>query len=120
MRLVKHSEPIVLIGIPEAKVLAALNGLIGTDLAPVASGAAKPPQAEIVSGATVTVLVMGDSIVRSAVKLIRSGRLGGVDPATVAPEVQRLVICVAQYYANDLWSAMTRSARSASVASSRA
>ena len=77
INLVEHHEPIVLIGIPEAKVLAALNGLIGTDLAPVASGAAKPPQAEIVSGATVTVLVMGDSIVRSAVKLIRSGRLDG-------------------------------------------
>lgn len=62
-------------------MLAALNGLIGTDLAQVASGAVKPPQAEIVSGATVTVLVMGDSIVRSAVKLIRSGRLDGVAPA---------------------------------------
>ncbi|WP_224645630.1 FAD/NAD(P)-binding protein [Tsukamurella sp. M9C] len=38
-------------------------------------------------------------------------------PVSIAPEVQRLVICVAQYYANDLWSAMTRSARSAMVAS---
>ena len=32
------------------------------------------------SGATVTVLVMGDSVVRSAVRLIRSGRLGGGGP----------------------------------------
>src|SRR5690606_11859676 len=36
----------------------------------------RPPQVDIVSGATVTVLVMGDSIVRSAVRLIRSNRLG--------------------------------------------
>ena len=75
-KLVAHSEPIVLIGIPEAKVVAALNSLVGRDLGRVASGAERPPQVDIVGGATVTVLVMGDSIVRSAVKLIRSGRLG--------------------------------------------
>ncbi len=75
-KLVGHSEPIVLIGIPEAKVVAALNSLVGRDLGRVASGAERPPQVDIVGGATVTVLVMGDSIVRSAVKLIRSGRLG--------------------------------------------
>ena len=74
-KLVAHSEPIVLIGIPEAKVVAALNSLVGRDLGRVASGAERPPQVDIVGGATVTVLVMGDSIVRSAVKLIRSGRL---------------------------------------------
>ena len=87
--LIEHHEPIVLIGIPEERVLKAINGLIGADLGRVAAGEARPPQVDIVAGATVTVLVMGDSVVRSAVQLIRSGRLGGVDPATVAPEVQR-------------------------------
>lgn len=76
IKLVDHKEPIVLIGIPEAKVVAALNSLVNSDLSAVAAGSARPPQVEIVSGATVTVLVMGDSIVRSAVGLIRSGRLG--------------------------------------------
>ncbi|MGE3873985.1 MAG: 4Fe-4S binding protein, partial [Parvibaculaceae bacterium] len=76
-RLVQHKEPIVLIGIPEAKVVGALNALIGKDLGRVASGQEQIPQVDIVSGATVTVLVMGDSVVRSAVKLIRSGRLDG-------------------------------------------
>jgi NosR/NirI family nitrous oxide reductase transcriptional regulator len=76
-KLVGHSEPIVLIGIPEERVVGALNSLIGKDLARVAAGAERHPQVDIVGGATVTVLVMGDSIVRSAVKLIRSGRLGG-------------------------------------------
>lgn len=88
INLVEHHEPIVLIGIPQAKVLAALNGLIGSDLGRVARGEVKPPQAEIVSGATVTVLVMGDSIVRSAVKLIRSGRLDG-SAAGPAPQAVR-------------------------------
>src|SRR5690606_15006377 len=75
-KLVEHHEPIVLIGIPEEKVVASLNSLIGQDLGRVATGGTRPPQVDIVSGATVTVLVMGDSVVRSAVRLIRSGRLG--------------------------------------------
>lgn len=76
IKLVDHKEPIVLIGIPEAKVVAALNSLINSNFSDVAAGTVKPPQVEIVSGATVTVLVMGDSVVRSAVGLIRSGRIG--------------------------------------------
>ena len=84
-KLVEHQEPIVLIGIPEAKVVASLNSLIGKDIGRVASGQERMPQVDIVSGATVTVLVMGDSVVRSAVRLIRSGRLGqvGADAATI-------------------------------------
>lgn len=75
LKLVDHKEPIVLIGIPEKKVVASLNTIIGKDMGRVAAGAERPPQADIVSGATVTVLVMGDSVVRSAVQLIRSNRL---------------------------------------------
>lgn len=93
IKLVDHKEPIVLIGIPEAKVVASLNSIIGRDLSPVAANAERPPQVDIVSGATVTVLVMGDSVVRSAVKLIRSGRLGnatvaGTLPADAQPQRQ--------------------------------
>ena len=84
LKLVDHKEPIVLIGIPEARVVKALNSIIGRDLSRVASGAERPPQVDIVSGATVTVLVMGDSVVRSAVKLVRSGRLGDKAAAAVA------------------------------------
>ena len=85
-KIVEHKEPIVLIGIPEEKVVASLNSLIGKDIGRVAAGSDRPPQVDIVSGATVTVLVMGDSIVRSAVRLIRSGRLGGT-PAAADPAV---------------------------------
>ena len=81
IKLVEHKEPIVLIGIPQEKVVAALNTLIGKDLGRVAAGQEQIPQVDIVSGATVTVLVMSDSVVRSAVKLIRSGRLGGAEAA---------------------------------------
>lgn len=76
IKLVDHKEPIVLVGIPERRIVDAMNSLIGRDIKPISSGAERPPQVDIVSGATVTVLVMGDSVVRSAVRLIRSGRLG--------------------------------------------
>ncbi|MCC2690197.1 MAG: putative NosR [Rhizobiaceae bacterium] len=93
-KLVDHKEPIVLIGIPEEKVVASLNSLVGRDLGRVAAGSDRPPQVDIVSGATVTVLVMGDSIVRSAVRLIRSNRLGGVaggqTQAAAAAETRQL------------------------------
>lgn len=83
LKLVDHKEPIVLIGIPEARIVAAMNSLIGRDMKPIAQGV-EPPKVDIVSGATVTVLVMSDSIVRSASKLIRSGRIGGGQSATAA------------------------------------
>ena len=53
-----------------------MNALIGKAMGPVSTGAEHPPQVDIVSGATVTILVMADSVIRSAVRLIRSGRLG--------------------------------------------
>jgi len=84
LKLVDHKEPIVLIGIPEKKVVASLNAIIGKDMGRVAAGAERPPQVDIVSGATVTVLVMGDSVVRSAVQLIRSNRLNAGNGETVA------------------------------------
>jgi NosR/NirI family transcriptional regulator, nitrous oxide reductase regulator len=93
IKLVDHKEPIVLIGIPERRVIDAMNALIGKDMIAVARGAERPPQVDIVSGATVTVLVMGDSVVRSAVRLIRSGRLGGgsAAPTAAAPAAVRTV-----------------------------
>ncbi|MCO5091754.1 NosR/NirI family protein [Bosea sp. (in: a-proteobacteria)] len=94
VKLVDHKEPIVLIGIPEQRIVEAMNRLVGKDLVPVATGAERPPQVDIVSGATVTVLVMGDSVVRSAVRLIKSGRLGAgrqPSPAASAPPAVKAV-----------------------------
>ena len=84
LKLVEHKEPIVLVGIPVQRILDAVNKLIGTDMDAVVRGAVPAPQVDIVSGATVTVLVMGDSIVRSATKLIRGGRLGSQGSVVVS------------------------------------
>ena len=83
VKLVDHKEPIVLIGIPERRIVDTMNTLIGKDMGPVSTGSASPPQVEIVSGATVTVLVMADSVVRSAVRMIRGNRLGAAPVAAI-------------------------------------
>jgi NosR/NirI family nitrous oxide reductase transcriptional regulator len=93
LKLVEHKEPIVLVGIPVNRILEAVNKLIGIDMDGVARGTVPAPQVDIVSGATVTVLVMGDSIARSATKLIRSGRLGGQGnpAAAAAPQASKAI-----------------------------
>ena len=93
IKLVEHKEPIFLIGIPEKRILNAINSLVGKNITPVASGAEPPPQIDIVSGATVTSLVIGDTVVRSAVRLIRSGRITAVNasaPAAVPPATKTI------------------------------
>ena len=97
-KLVDHKEPIVLVGVPERRVVEALNTLIGTRMGLVASGTERAPQPDIVSGATVTVLVMADSVVRSAVRLMKSGRIspGGTAAASGAPEAETKSLDMAQ------------------------
>nr|WP_298097153.1 NosR/NirI family protein [uncultured Shinella sp.] len=98
VRLVKHSEPIVLIGIPEAKVKALVAGYAGLDLVAEAKSGGTAHEVDIISGATVTVMVIDDSIVRSGLKVARALGLGGlapeadkagprfeIDPAAAAP-----------------------------------
>nr|WP_097071093.1 NosR/NirI family protein [Rhodobacter maris] len=97
-RLLKHSEPIVLVGIPEAKVKALVGSYVGVDLTRAAIDKAAAHDLQIISGATVTVMVIDDSILRSGIKVARALGLGGmraekatgpkaeIDPAAVAPE----------------------------------
>jgi NosR/NirI family transcriptional regulator, nitrous oxide reductase regulator len=80
VRLVKHSEPIVLIGIPEAKVKALVASYAGLDLVAEAKSGGTAHEVDIISGATVTVMVIDDSIVRSGLKVARALRLGGLAP----------------------------------------
>ena len=95
VELVDHREPIVLIGIPEARVIGAISSLVGSDVSAIAAGRQPLPQVDIVSGATVTVLVMGDSVLRAAISVVRGGRLAqlplNADAGAGAPPVQRSV-----------------------------
>jgi len=90
VRLVKHSEPIVLIGIPEAKVKALAASYVGLDLVAEAQSGGTSHDVDIISGATVTVMVMDDSIIRSGLKVARALGLGGLEPEAAAsgPQVE--------------------------------
>ena len=88
VRLVKHSEPIVLIGIPEAKMKAVAEGYAGLDLVAEAEAGGSAHDLNIISGATVTVMVIDDSIVRSGLKVARSLGLGGLAGEDSAPARQ--------------------------------
>ena len=83
VKLVKHSEPIVLIGIPDARVKALAVSYIGMDLVAEAKSGGKH-DLNIISGATVTVMVLDDSILRSGLKVARALGLGGLAPDVVA------------------------------------
>ena len=84
VKMVAHSEPIVLIGIPEERVVEYMAAFIGYNpLKAVAQGRG-PPHVDLVSGATVTALVMGESITRSAARVARLLGLGGAGTATAA------------------------------------
>ena len=85
VQLVKHSEPIVLIGIPEAKMKAVAQGYVGLDLVAEAQAGGSAHDLNIISGATVTVMVIDDSIVRSGLKVARALGLGGLADAAGAP-----------------------------------
>jgi len=81
VRLVRHSEPIVLIGIPEARMQRLTEDYAGLDLVAEAESGGGAHDLNIISGATVTVMVIDDSIVRSGIKVARALGLGGLAPA---------------------------------------
>ncbi|MEP3430640.1 MAG: 4Fe-4S binding protein [Roseibium sp.] len=80
VRLVKHSEPIVLIGIPDSKINAVTEGYAGLDLKTEAEQGGSAHDLDIISGATVTIMVIDDSIVRGGIKVARALSLGGLVP----------------------------------------
>lgn len=86
-KLVEHHEPIVLIGIPPQKIESFIKGYVGLNVLEVPSVTRAGPPVDIVSGATVTVMVIGDSITRSAIRVARARGLGGsqLSAAAAAP-----------------------------------
>ena len=79
-QLVEHSEPIVLIGIPDSRMRALTEGYAGLDLKAEAAAGGSAHDLDIISGATVTVMVIDDSVVRAGLKVARALGLGGLAP----------------------------------------
>lgn len=79
-KMVKHSEPIVLVGIPVSKIDAVIDDYAGLDIIAMHKGEGEEHEVDIVSGATVTIMVIDDTIIRSAIKVARSRSIGGLKP----------------------------------------
>ncbi len=95
-RLMAHHEPIVLIGIPPARITNFIRGYVGRSvLATSQAAASSRPAVDIVSGATVTVTVIAESMVRAARKVAEAEKMPGafaqkvvtreLDPTHAAP-----------------------------------
>ncbi|MFQ5973277.1 MAG: 4Fe-4S binding protein [Alphaproteobacteria bacterium] len=90
--LVGHSEPIVLVGIPEKRVADFITGYAGESaLAFAAPEVREALPVDIVSGATVTIMVIDDSIKRSALKMARTLGLGDLRPTSARPAAARSI-----------------------------
>jgi NosR/NirI family nitrous oxide reductase transcriptional regulator len=92
-KLVEHHEPIVLVGIPEQRIADFINGYVGRRTDELVARSAGGLPVDIVSGATVTVMVIADSLIRSAARVLRqqgaSGTAQQAAAATAAPTVRR-------------------------------
>ncbi|MFB9151213.1 4Fe-4S binding protein [Roseovarius ramblicola] len=88
--LVEHSEPIVLVGIPESKMRGVIAGYAGLDLKAEAAESGTAHDLDIISGATVTVMVIDDSLVRGGLKVARALGLGGLSPVAQAGPARTL------------------------------
>jgi NosR/NirI family nitrous oxide reductase transcriptional regulator len=80
VKLVEHHEPIVLVGIPEQKIVSVLDNYLGLNVVDYVRQQQTKRQMDIVSGATVTIMVIDDSILNSATKVARHLGIGGLAP----------------------------------------
>jgi len=68
-----HHEPIVLIGIPPERIAKFIQGYVGRDVLNLSHTApSERPPVDIVSGATVAVTVIAESMVRSKLHVARA------------------------------------------------
>ncbi|MGI9433756.1 MAG: FMN-binding protein, partial [Geminicoccaceae bacterium] len=90
-KLVKHYEPIVLVGIPEQDVANVITGYAGLDVTKETGPEAVGHDIDIISGATVTIMVIDDSITRSAIKVARALGLGGLTAEIASTGPKRVI-----------------------------
>jgi NosR/NirI family transcriptional regulator, nitrous oxide reductase regulator len=98
VKLVKHSEPIVLIGIPNSKMVKLTEGYAGLDLKAEAASGGDAHDLDIISGATVTIMVIDDSLVRAGIKVSRALGLGGLSPQQAHGPKRELDLAQTQTY----------------------
>jgi NosR/NirI family nitrous oxide reductase transcriptional regulator len=85
-KLVEHHEPIVLVGVPVAKIEKVIHDFVGRNFLQNPPAAEANPKVNIVSGATVTSMVIADSITRSSLRFARARGLGGAQAEAAAAQ----------------------------------
>ncbi|MBQ0757483.1 MAG: regulatory protein NosR [Amphritea sp.] len=88
-RVLEHHEPILLVGIPEQKLfdfVAAYEGLHVTDKVRVGAGNNEDVlNVDVIAGATVTVIVVNEAIMRSARKFAQVLGIAGLSEQAITP-----------------------------------
>ncbi|WP_372597340.1 transcriptional regulator NosR [Amphritea sp.] len=106
-RVLEHHEPILLVGIPEQKLfdfVAAYEGLNVTDKVRVGAGNNKDIlNVDVVAGATVTVMVVNEGIMRSARKFAQIMGIAGLSEQAAIPKA---TIKADQFVKSD-WNTLT-------------
>jgi NosR/NirI family nitrous oxide reductase transcriptional regulator len=91
-KLVKHHEPIVLVGIPVSKIHSFIDKYRGFDIVAMVTSGGGGHDVDIVSGATVTVMIIDDTIIRSAIKVAKARGIGGLKPNLETVQKETVVI----------------------------
>lgn len=83
-KVTEHHEPILLVGIPVQKLFDYVNGYVGKNILEVTAPNAKRPVVDVISGATVTAIVVDDGLLRMALQVARSRGLAGFSAQSAA------------------------------------
>ncbi len=83
-KVTEHHEPILLVGIPVQKLFDFVSGYVGKSILDATAAGAKRPAVDIISGATVTAIVVDDGLLRTALQVARSRAIAGFTGKTDA------------------------------------
>lgn len=100
-KVTEHHEPILLVGIPVQKLFDFVNGYVGRSVIEMTAAGAKRPVVDVISGATVTAMVVDDALLRTALKVARTRGLAGYAMA----DSSKTVLIEAPFAAKD-WAAL--------------
>jgi NosR/NirI family nitrous oxide reductase transcriptional regulator len=103
LKVTEHHEPILLAGIPPAKLDAFVNAFIGRNIVEAAQKKGDA-QVDAISGATVTAIVINDSITRTALKVAKTRGIAGFTaaaPAGAAVAVGQRILAQIPFQASD-------------------
>lgn len=105
-KVIEHHEPILLVGIPEERLFEFVERYIGRSVIETMRQPAGKGGVDIISGATVTAIVMHDGLLRTALRIARSRALAGFAAADAQPPAETVTIAEPPFAPAD-WTTLT-------------